>query len=83
MKKLLFLSAAFAIALVACSKDKSEDLIEPMTKSGNVEMLSGGKQEKACTYYVEQKDGTFKGLSGKKCETGFSQCSYTNACGPL
>lgn len=91
MKKLLFLSAAFAIALVACSKDKSEDLIEPMTKSGDVTTFAEGKEEVGCTgqvwtvlispagvpYYA------LVGYSGKKCRSGFSVCSYTDACSPL
>lgn len=78
MKNLLFLSAAFAIALVACSKDKSEDLIEPMTKSGEVTTFAPGKQEQACIYFVNGRV-----YPGKLCATGFTTCIYANECGPL
>jgi hypothetical protein len=90
MKKLLFLFAASAIVLVACSKDKSDDLIEPMTKSGEV-FLTEGLQAYACTYYVwTVRVGvagvpyySYDGYSGKLCGSGFTGCSYTAACSAL
>jgi hypothetical protein len=91
MKNLLFLTVAFAAILVACSKDKSEDLIEPMTKSGDVTTFAQGKQELSCTghalviriapngvpYFASEQ------FSGKLCGTGEATCSYTNVCGYL